>query len=264
MRTKRFISITAFVVFSLLFCTSVFAQEDRTEGTVRSYLKGLEYEVKAGYNIGGTSPLPIPEQIQSLISYNPGLGAMLGTEVTKWFNEDKKLGFIVSLRLENKVMETDANVMKYKMKITGADYSSIEGPWTGNVHTSISNSFVSIPILLAYKVSPRWKLKLGGYASYLLTGDFSGYVYEGYLRVGNSLGQKIEFTGDAKADYSFSDDLRKFYGGAQLGAEWRALKRLNVNADITWGLSGIFPKDFETVTFAMYPIYATLGFGYTF
>ena len=260
MRTKRFIS----VVFSLLFCNYIFAQEDRTEGAIRSYIKGLEYEVKAGYNIGGTSPLPIPPQIQNLISYSPGLGVMLGLEVTKWFVERENFGLIFSLRLENKVMETDANVKNYRMKMIGEDFSYIEGSWTGKVHTSISNSFVSIPILFTYKVSPRWKLKLGGYASYLLVGDFSGHVYEGYLREGDSTGPKIEFTGDAKADYSFSDDLKRFCGGAQLGAEWRALKRLNVNVDLTWGLSGIFPKDFETVTFAMYPIYGNLGFGYIF
>lgn len=31
---------------------------------------------------------------------------------------------------------------------------------------------------------------------------------------------------------------------AQLGAEWRAFKHLNVYADLTWGLNDIFQKDF--------------------
>ena len=37
-----------------------------------------------------------------------------------------------------------------------------------------------------------------------------------------------------------------------------------VNADVTWGLNNIFQKDFDTITFNMYPIYLNLGFGYAF
>ena len=47
-------------------------------------------------------------------------------------------------------------------------------------------------------------------------------------------------------------------------AEWRAFKHLNVYADLTWGLNDIFQKDFDTITFAMYPIYLNVGFGYAF
>mgnify|MGYP003547469596 FL=1 len=34
--------------------------------------------------------------------------------------------------------------------------------------------------------------------------------------------------------------------------------------NLQWGLNGIFPSDFESVTFDLYPIYATLGFSYVF
>lgn len=36
------------------------------------------------------------------------------------------------------------------------------------------------------------------------------------------------------------------------------------NADLTWGLNNIFKNDFHTITFAMYPIYLNIGFGYAF
>ena len=35
-------------------------------------------------------------------------------------------------------------------------------------------------------------------------------------------------------------------------------------ADLTWGLNDIFKKDFDTISFAMYPIYLNVGFGYAF
>lgn len=52
--------------------------------------------------------------------------------------------------------------------------------------------------------------------------------------------------------------------GDQLGGEWKAFKHLNVYADLTWGLNDIFKKDFDTISFAMYPIYLNVGFGYAF
>ena len=74
----------------------------------------------------------------------------------------------------------------------------------------------------------------------------------------------MEFTGDSQANYDFSDELRKFQWGMQLGGEWKAYKHLSVYADLTWGLNDIFQKDFETINFAMYPIYLNIGFGYAF
>ena len=94
--------------------------------------------------------------------------------------------------------------------------------------------------------------------------DFSGNVYDGYLREGDPTGNKVVFADGNNAPYDFSKNLRRFQWGAQLGAEWRAFKHLNVYADLTWGLNDIFQKDFDTITFAMYPIYLNVGFGYAF
>ena len=45
------------------------AQEDRNRGIIQSALYGLEYEIKAGFNIGGTTPLPLPQEIRALTGY---------------------------------------------------------------------------------------------------------------------------------------------------------------------------------------------------
>jgi hypothetical protein len=97
-----------------------------------------------------------------------------------------------------------------------------------------------------------------------MDGDFSGHVYEGYLRETNPTGDKINFTNGAIATYDFSGDLRKFQWGVQAGVDWKAFKHLKVHADLNWGLNDIFNKDFKTVTFDMYAIYLNVGFGYAF
>ena len=141
-------------IFSLLACIGIalpgYSQVDRNETLIRSALHGLEYEIKAGFSIGGTAPLPLPVEIRSIDGYNPTLAI------------------------------------------------------------------------------------------------------------------SIEFTDDKIATYDFSDDLRHFQWGLQVGAGWRAFKHLNVYADLTWGLNDIFKSDFNTITFAMYPIYLNIGFGYAF
>ena len=49
-------------IFSLLACIGIalpgYSQVDRNETLIRSALHGLEYEIKAGFSIGGTAPLP--------------------------------------------------------------------------------------------------------------------------------------------------------------------------------------------------------------
>ena len=54
-------------IFSLLACLVIalpgYSQVDRNETLIRSALHGLEYEIKAGFSIGGTAPLPLPVEI---------------------------------------------------------------------------------------------------------------------------------------------------------------------------------------------------------
>lgn len=240
------------------------AQEERNQGIIQSSLRGLEFEVKAGFNIGGTSPVPLPREIRSIDGYKPTLCVAIEGDITKWFGQQQQWGARIGLRLENKGMETQATVKNYSMEIIGQGGEKLKGNWTGGVQTKVRNAYFSVPLLATYRLNKRVTFSAGPYVSLMTNGDFSGYVYDGYLRELNPTGTKVEFTGENRASYDFSDDLRNFQWGAQLGAEWKAFKHLNVYADLTWGLNDLFPGDFETITFSMYPIYLNVGFGYAF
>ncbi len=242
-----------------LSASGLYAQQDRNQSILRLSSKGFEYEVKAGINIGGTSPLPLPEEIRSIDRYRPSLALSLEGSMSKWFGS--KWGAQVALRLENKGMKTDATVKNYSMEMVGKENGHMKGMWTGGVYTQVNNSYLTLPVSALYRLSSRVSLKGGVYASYLLDGDFSGTAYDGYLRDETPVGTKIFVS---EATYDFSDDLARFSWGVQAGVSWRAFKHLNVFGDLSWGLSDIFKKDFETITFSMYPIYLTIGFGYSF
>ena len=247
---KDYIIFIAFLL-AVVGSTSVKAQEDRTKSITQSYLRGWEYSLKAGFSIGGTAPLPLPEEIRKIDSYVPSMTISIEGNATKWLDEKKLWGLTLGLRLETK-------------KIINTNGGELEGLWTGGVKTKVKNSYLTVPILANYKVSKRWKLVAGPYFSYLLEGDFSGHVYEGHLRTPDETGSRVDFSGESVATYDFSDDLRRFQWGIQFGGEWKAFKHLNVYADLTWGLNDIFKKNFDTISFAMYPIYLNVGFGYSF
>lgn len=261
---KKIIVSLSVCIWTVLAAFPASGQEDRNQGLIKSALIGLEYEVKAGLLIGGTSPLPLPVEIRDISSYNPTLAIGLEGNVLKWIDREKKWGVLLGVRLENKGMKTDARVKNYGMEIIGDGGEMVKGNWTGQVKTKVKNSYLTFPVQAVYRFNPRFRMHAGPYFSYLMEGDFSGEVYDGYLREGNPTGNKVTFEDGKSATYDFSKNIRRFQWGAQVSAEWRAFRHLNVCADLTWGLNDIFRKDFDTITFSMYPIYVMAGFGYVF
>ena len=103
---KRYITIVC--LLCLASVVSVKAQKEENRGIIWSSLRGLEYTVKAGFNIGGTSPIPLPQEIRSIKSYNPTLCVSVEGDVKKWFGKQERWGMQLGFRLENKGMETKA------------------------------------------------------------------------------------------------------------------------------------------------------------
>lgn len=251
-------------VIAALTVFAGFSQVSRTKALINASLKNWEIELRAGYNIGGVAPLPLPQEIRKLESYSPTLPFSVEADFTKRFGSENKWGILFGVKMENKNMDTKAKVKNYNMEIVGDGGEKVGGRWTGGVQTSVRNSYLTFPILGVYRVHPRTNIKLGVFLSYMMEGKFEGYVYDGYLRQGDPTGLKVEYSGDDVATYDFSDDLRTFQWGAQAGVDWKAFKHLKLYADLTWGLNNVFHSDFKTITFDMHPIYLNLGVGYIF
>jgi len=228
-----------------------------------NFFSDIRYEVNAGTNIGGASPIPLPAEIRQIVSYAPNLNLLIGGTVTKMFGPDKRWGVAVSARLGTKGMKTKARVKNYGMEML-SDGNILRGRWTGRVQTKYHTQQLVIPITAVWQAKKRLKVNFGPYLSYAFDSEFSGYVYDGYLRAGDPTGEKYVFEGDSKATYDFSDNLRRFQWGFQGGVSWAAYSHLSVNANLTWGCNNIFVSSFKTVTFNMYPIYLNVGFGYVF
>ena len=232
---------------------------DHTIGILRAATVGMEFRLKAGVALGGTAPMPIPLNIQEVTGFSPRLNLNIEAEFVQDFNGP--IGFSTGLRLETKGMRTNARVANYSMSMVSGG-QEVSGVWWGMVETQVSNNYLTLPILFLWKPSPRWDLKMGPYGSFVLGRQFTGNVYDGYLREGSPTGEKIVI--EEKTPYDFSDEVSRWDWGVQLAADWRAFPHLLVGLDLTWGMKDIFKKDFETIAFNMYPVYLRLNFGYAF
>lgn len=255
---------TAFLAAFLAL--SISAQErsrisDTDNNLIKAALKGWHIRLSAGYNLGGAAPLPLPREIRSIDQYNPGLNFAVEGTVEKMFGKGN-WGVRWGIRLETKGMTTKAKTKNYHMEAWNTDGSGkVVGAFTGKVKTNVSNSYLTLPVLAVYRINERWNVSAGAYASYLLDGEFTGSAYDGYIRDQDPTGEYADVT---RAEYDFSNDLRKFNWGLQAGAEYRAYKHLALFANLQWSMNGIFPSDYGSVTFPLYPIYGTLGFTYLF
>lgn len=221
----------------------------------------LQFRIRAGYSIGATTPIPLPETIRSIDGYRLTPSFMVGFDAMlplrgKW-------GVALGLHFENKGMEGDVTTKAYHMELVKGD-SRIEGLFTGHVKQKVTQWMLTIPLQATLQLGRKVTLKGGPYMSVLLSSDFSGIASDGYLRQGDPTGAKILMGSkeDEWASYDFSDEMRRMQFGIGIGADWQVYRRLGVSADLNWGLTGIFPGDFKTVEQSLYPIYGTIGIFY--
>ena len=257
------------MIFALLMLSTVCAlaaEEEKENWTAwNKYLHDYRYYVHIGYNIGGTAPVGLPASIRTLHSYTLQPNFVLGVDALHSISG--KWGFLGGLHFENKAMRTDAGVKGYHMKIVRGG-EELEGVFTGDVVTKVDMSLITVPLQITYDLNPQVRLKLGPYVSYVSASKFEGWAYDGYLRrqeegheKGDPTGQKVMLGHNEgeRGDYDFSDDMRTWQFGIDFGADWYITKRWGLKADLSWGLIGIFQKDFDTIEQTMYPIYGTIG-----
>lgn len=224
-------------------------------------LDNLTYNLRFGYGIGGSAPMGMPATIRSLDSYKLEPNFSLGLGVYKPLSEH--WGLTTGLHIENKGMNIDATVKNYHMAIVRGG-QRLEGQFTGHNTSEVEMWMLTLPLQATYAVNDKVHIKFGPYMSYVRSHTFRGYAYDGYLRVGDPTGAKVELGSDegSRGTYDFSDDMRSLQFGMMLGAEWYFYKRWGAFADLSWGFTGIFKKDFNTIEQTLYPIYGTIGVSY--
>lgn len=219
--------------------------------------------LRAGYSIGGTSPMGLPPTISSIDAFRLTPSFCVGADAS--YSTGSGWGIAAGLHLENKAMNTDVTVRSYHMEMNQGS-THISGVFTGHVHQEVTEWMLTLPLQATYSVGDKLTLRAGPYVSLLVKKEFKGVASDGYLREGDPTGPRITIgdTPETEAPYEFSDDMNRWQFGVGIGLDWQVFGPLGVTADLNWGLTPVFPKDFKTVEQPLYPVYGTLGARYTF
>lgn len=242
---------TVILMFVLLIVASA-----RAEGL----FEGLSYNLRVGYSLGGTLPVGFPASIRKINSVKLTNNLQLGIDAKHSF--DDHWGLMAGIHFENKGMNGDANVKSYHVKLIRGG-QTLEGSYTGDVKIKVARWMFTLPVMATYTIG-KVTLKAGPYVSFISSNTFEGYAHNGYLRVANPTGPKVQIgnTPDTKGTYDFSDKMRHFNWGLNGGADWYFNKKTGIYADISWGLQGIFHSDFNVVEQTLYPVFGTVGIIY--
>jgi hypothetical protein len=241
-------------VFILMIPAGFLFSQEKTRFDIRKF----QHSVFVGYNLGGLAPVSFPENIREINSYSPGFSPSFGYELIYMLK--KKWGLGAGVRIDWKAMAVRDSVQYFHTQVS-VDDASVEGDFSGTNKTKAKNIYLSVPVYAVYRSENNWKFNLGFYFARLIKPSFYGSVSDGYLRKGNSLGEKITID---NATFDFAKEERKTDYGIVAGAAKSVYKNFAVKADLQWGLRPVFPDSFSGISFNMYNIYATLGMSYQF
>ncbi len=220
--------------------------------------------VRVGLNVGASAPFGIADNISPL-SYSPNFSPVIAfdREFVLW----RGLTLSSGIRLEYKGMRTRAKVQYFKTSVRQEDdkgnITQFDGHFTGENITNINMAMATLPLDIGWRFSPRYRLRLGGYISYLLYGSFTGAAQNGYTwtipEEGATLRQRISIT---SASFDFSKELRKWDWGVEIASTHRVTDRFFVEAGLAVGVRSIFVEGFKGVSMDMHNMYGCLSLGY--
>lgn len=221
----------------------------------------LDVKLRAGYHLGGTSPLPLPATIRSIDAFRPTVSVRIGADATLMLANS--WGLTAGLFFEGKGMDGEVTVKGYSMEMKKGN-SQISGLFTGHVKQEVSQWMLTLPVKVCWQLSEKVVLKGGPYVSLLVSKGFNGTAFDGYLRQGSPTGSKIKIGNKEGewATYDFSDNMRSLQWGVSVGVDWQISGHVGLSADLDWGLSGLFQSDFKTVEQTLYPIFGCVGVFY--
>lgn len=250
-KNKYILSIISGIMLLSGFVSSASAKEFREH---------WEKKVFAGYNIGGTSPIPLPAEIRQINSWKPGFGGTLAFHLTRWITPE--WGLTTGLAIDLKGMKIDADVKYLQTSLVvgeGDRAGQFTGSFNGKNKTNMRNDYLVLPVLAAWRPVDRWRVRLGGYVAFQNAAKFEGTASDGYIRNGGPTGEKINVE---SATYDFAEEVRSFDAGLMASGDWFFTEKMALTGQLSWGLVPIFPSDFEGLSYKMYNIYFSLGVAY--
>lgn len=246
MRTTK----SAILAFLLAFSFQAVCAQSATERPSR-----FEFDFNLGLGVGGSVPVPIPNTISEM-SWSPDLCFTFG--YNERFAITRSFGVKLGVQIEHVGMDAVAEVSQIHTQAI-VDGDKVEGIFNGRNETHLRVTYLRIPLLLSLKPGSKWNFCAGMHASFKLTGTFEGAVSDGYIRMGDATGERVNIDGKSPYPDNFSDEIAGFVWGPEIMVERYFNKNVSVFADINASLNSVLKPDFKGLDFQMYNFYAFLG-----
>ena len=160
-------------------------------------------------------------------------------------------------------MRTEARVKAYEVK-SGASWQHPRRLFLGHQpHTRFSTRF-ALPLQAEWQPLSRWTFSTGPVVEWYFDRSFTGSVTDGYIRVDQPTGRKVEFGSSPKEapTYDFSNDMARWGFGWQVGADWQVSGRWSLFLQARYVFTNIFRPGFTTVSMKLHPTFVTTGVAY--
>ena len=250
------------IILSFVFGASAYSQEQK-EPIARKNNK-LEHKIVAGFNFGATTPFPIPEEVRAIEAWWPQFGAQLGYNILMQGNGNWGVGSGILLDYKGMGVRDRVKYMHTIVDIeVGERQGKFEGYFTGKNQTIVKSAYVTIPVYITYYLKNKWNFRLGMYGSYLFSSEFSGKVWDGYIRVNDYTGEKILINSESPAFFNFGTKMRSFDVGIIGGAEYKINHKFGIYTNISYGATSVFKSSFRGIGFNLHNMYAAAGLSYT-
>jgi hypothetical protein len=249
------IKIQQLMLFIALLCTTFAEAQDS--------FPNWELKMYAGYNLGGTSPIPLPAEIRKINSWSPGLAGTLGFQATRRLTPEWGITTGLAIDIKGMSIEADVKYMNTSIVIGEGEHTGVfAGMFTGKNKTTVRNGYLLIPLLGTYfpQVHTDWRFRLGGYFAWQRDANVEGKAYDGYIRNGGPAGDRINVD---MSTFDFSGNVHSCDAGLMASTDWSFTRRLALTGQLTWGLVPLFPSDFNGIPYKMYNIYFMGGIAYT-
>ncbi len=243
------------IILLCLVCLSITAVAQ-----AQSSFKQWEFKAFAGYNLGGSSPLPLPAEIRKINSWSPGFAGSLAIHATRWITPEWGITSGLAVDLKGMIIKADVKYMMTNLVIgEGDNIGFFSGMFTGENKTKVRNGYLVLPLLATWRPLDKWTFRLGGYFASQQDAKFEGTASNGYIRNGGPAGDIINIE---SATFDFSDNIKKVDAGLMASADWFFTDKMAVTGQLSWGLVPLFPSDFNGIPYKMYNIYFLTGIAY--
>ncbi|MCD7969824.1 MAG: PorT family protein [Alistipes sp.] len=237
----------------ILYYTFITAAFISVRATAQQPRQGFDLSFIAGVNIGATTPVPIPGELD-ITRYNPKFNPRLGGNLTYYFNSHWGIG--AGLEVNWKGMKVNTRVTEVHMEIDVPDLGTLTGYVTGKNTTKVSTLYLVQPVYGTYRFrNPKWQVRGGIYFAEALSRKFSGNVRNVDIVVESPLSQEREIP---YATFNYGDDTRKFDIGLLAGGEFRMNDHFGFYVDFTWAFSPFFSRTVP-IHFTMRNVYMSAG-----